>query len=69
MRVHQQLHNESILQAGSRLPSMLRAKSTNLCSYDQGGDGTGLEDFRKEITLKLRCKGVTGKTTGLGTLR
>lgn len=48
---------------------MLRAKSTNLCSYDQGGDGTGLEDFGKEITLKLRCKGVTGKATGLGTLR
>lgn len=48
---------------------MLRAKSTSLYSYDQGGDGTGLEDFGKEIILKLRCKGVTGKVTGLGTLR
>lgn len=48
---------------------MLRASSTSLCSYDQGGDGTGLEDFGKEITLKLRCKGVVGKVTRLGTLR
>lgn len=48
---------------------MLRANSTSLCSYDQGGDGTGLEDLGKERTLKLRCKGDMGKATALRTLR
>lgn len=33
------------------------------------GDGTGLEDLGKEITLKLRCEGDMGQAMVLGTLR
>lgn len=56
MRVCQQPHNESILQAGNGLHSMPRAYSAGLCSYDQGGHDTGLEVLGKEIPSMLRCQ-------------
>lgn len=48
MRVHQYLHNESILQAGSGLHSMLRAHGPPLCSYDQGETALGWKTLGKK---------------------